>query len=106
MEHGNLSLGFQFRISKFSYQVKARHLYQLMFGLLTSKDSRTNHVSKDFLAILYLCIHFITKIESARCGRRQRITLERKNFGSGGMMDRMTDTLMDGQTDVEFEIVF
>ena len=44
----------------------------------------------------------------APLGRRQRITLKReKNFGSGGITDylRILDS-GDGQTDVEFEIVF
>ena len=41
-------------------------------------------------------------------GRRQRITLKReKNFGVGRITDNgITDNVTEGQTDVEFEIVF
>ena len=40
-------------------------------------------------------------------GRRQRITLKReKIFGSGGITDNVTVNVTEGQTDVEFEIVF
>ena len=43
-------------------------------------------------------------------GRRQRITLKReKNFGVGRITDEITDyglQVTEGQTDVEFEIVF
>ena len=41
-------------------------------------------------------------------GKRQRIMLKReKIFGTGGITDNgITDYVTDGQTDVEFEIVF
>ena len=40
-------------------------------------------------------------------GRQERITLKReKNFGAGGITDNVTELLTEGQTDVEFEIVF